>query len=132
GVNPQLMVIVSAGRALDCRPGLARIGRSVYRGIGYVDGVSVFWIDDNLAEVPPAAPDPLVLRDQAPIGARVVRAIQAACLCVDDRVDPIVARRCDRQSYSTKSFFRGSRGYGLPGGAPLRGFEDSAPRALRG
>src|SRR5216110_3784401 len=56
GINPELVIVVAAGRALDCRPGLARVRRSIDGRVHDVHDVRVFGIDGNLFEVPASIP----------------------------------------------------------------------------
>src|SRR6266576_4389218 len=51
GIDPELMIIITAGRAFDRGPRLAGIRRSIHARIHYVESVRVFRINGNLFEV---------------------------------------------------------------------------------
>ena len=105
-VNPELMIVVAAGRALNRRPGFARVGRAIERSVRDVDRVRVLRVNDRLAEVPAAAPYARVVRDERPSLARVVRAVESAGLRVNDCVDAVSIGRRDGESDATETFNR--------------------------
>ena len=78
GIDPELVIVVAAGRALDGNPRLAGVERHVGRGVDVVGAVGVGGIDGDLAEVPAAAPEPLLAIDQLPRCAGVVGDVDAA------------------------------------------------------
>src|SRR5262249_1092070 len=71
-IDPKLVIIVAAGRALDRRPALARVCRTIEAGVRTVDDVRILRVNDNLAEVPAASPEAIVAGDQAPCRSGVV------------------------------------------------------------
>ena len=77
-IDPELVVVVAAGRALDRHEGLAGIVRAVHGGVAGVDDVGIAGIDRDAAEVPAAPPDPVVAARPRPGRAGVVRAVQPA------------------------------------------------------
>src|SRR6185503_16619698 len=71
-VDPELVIIVAAGRAFDWRPCFAGVSRSIHRRVHHVNDIGVLRIDSDLLEVPAAVPESLVAREPRPRGARVV------------------------------------------------------------
>src|SRR5260370_28802082 len=57
GVDPDGVIVVAAGRALDGREILAGVGGAVSRSVGHVDHSFISWIDAHAAEVVAASPD---------------------------------------------------------------------------
>ena len=61
-MNPQLVIVVAAGRALErLTKGAAAIARAIDPRVRYVHEIRVLRIDDHLAEVPAASPDSAVV-----------------------------------------------------------------------
>src|SRR6185369_2976544 len=60
GIDPDGMVVVAAGGALDGGEGLPGVGRSIRTGIGDVDDVLVLGVDAHPGEVRSATVDPLL------------------------------------------------------------------------
>src|SRR6185503_7205637 len=81
-IDPELVIVVAAGRAFDRRPRLARISRAIHRRVHHVNDVCVLRIDGDLFEVPAAVPQSLVARQPRPRGAAVVRSKHAAFLSI--------------------------------------------------
>jgi hypothetical protein len=78
GVDPDCVVIVASGRALESREGLAGIGGAVGRGIGHVDQVFILGIDLHFGEVIAPAVETGFVVDALPAFASVVGAVDAA------------------------------------------------------
>src|SRR5262249_35081536 len=76
GVDPDGVIVVAAGGALDEGERLAAVGRAVEGDVGDVDDVGVFGIDLDLGEVAAAAPQARVGVDTPPALAGVVGAVQ--------------------------------------------------------
>src|SRR5260221_4222782 len=56
GINPESVIVVASGRALDRDKSLSSIGGAIDGDIGDVDGVGIFRVDIKFAEIPqPAA-----------------------------------------------------------------------------
>ena len=81
------MIVVAAGSSFEHDEGLAAVARTIQAGVRQVDGVGVFRVDADFAEVPAAAPDAAVAGHALPIVAAVVGAIESAFLGVDDQVN---------------------------------------------
>src|ERR1700752_5456453 len=62
GIDPELMIVVAAGRAFDRRPRFAGVGRTIHRRIHHIDHVGVLRIDTDLFEIPAPVPETLVTR----------------------------------------------------------------------
>ena len=80
GVDPDVLVVVAAGRAAEAGPGLAAVGGLPGDDAGDVEGVGIFGIDDGDGQI--AAADALfgasVVDGRVdPGGAAVVGAIEA-------------------------------------------------------
>src|SRR5438874_5814830 len=96
GIDPQLVIVVAAWRSLErLAGGFPAVARAIDAGVRDVDEIGIFRIDDDLAEVPAAAPDALVARGFGPRRAGIVGPEQAAVLCVDDRIDARATGRRD-------------------------------------
>jgi hypothetical protein len=78
GVDPELVVVVAAGRALDRGEVAAVVGGFVGGGIDDVGLVRVGGIDRDGLEVPAAAPQAVFVVHLAPDGASVVGDVDAA------------------------------------------------------
>src|ERR1700720_1413684 len=88
GVDPQHVVVVAGGIALDRREGPAAVARAVEVGVRDPHHVGVGGLDGDAAEVPAALPDPAVIALPRPVLTAVVGTVEAAGLSVDDGVDP--------------------------------------------
>ena len=71
-IDPKLVIVVAAGRALDGHQGLAGIERHVGRGVDVVGAIGVGGVDRDGSEVPAAAPETLLVVHQPPCCAGVV------------------------------------------------------------
>src|SRR5216684_8178940 len=78
GIDPDGVVVVAAGRALDGREILAGVSGAVSRSVGHVDHIFISWIDAHAAEVVAATPDSLFIIHLLPAFASVVGAVNAA------------------------------------------------------
>ena len=55
GINPQSVIVIAAGRALDGDKSFSRIRGAIDGDVRNIDGVRIFGIDVNFAEIPKAA-----------------------------------------------------------------------------
>ncbi len=78
GVDPELVVIVAAGRAFDGSESLAAVGGHVSGGVDHISAVGVGRVDGDAAEIPATAPEAILVIDEFPGGAGVVGDIDAA------------------------------------------------------
>src|ERR1022692_4552839 len=78
GIDPDGVIIVAAGRALDGGETVAGVVAAVGGGVGDVDDVLVFGIDADAGEIATAAVDALLAVDALPVGAGIVGAVGAA------------------------------------------------------
>src|SRR5262249_13606041 len=78
GVDPEGVIVVAAGGALEVREGPAAVLGAVGRRVGHVDDFLVLRIDLDLREVGAAAPQPALAVDALPALARIIRAVDAA------------------------------------------------------
>src|SRR5260370_24142974 len=94
GIDPQFMVIVSAGRATERFKSFPCVTRFVSRSVRQIDDVRILRVHADFSEVPPALPAAPVIRNTLPILPAVVGAKEPALLGVDDQVNsPRVAGR---------------------------------------
>src|SRR6266850_3730548 len=87
GVNPQTMMI--AVRRVQTIPGLAAIYRAEEPGASDVEGVYIFWVGPDMGEIPGTLAEAVVVGDERPVIATVVRAIESAFFCFNERVNNI-------------------------------------------
>ncbi len=87
GVHPQTVMI--AVRRVQTIPGLAAIHGAEESGIRDVDGVYIFRIGPDMGEIPGALAEAVVVGNERPVLATVVRAIESAFFRFDERVDDI-------------------------------------------
>src|SRR5271157_610248 len=78
GIDPDGVIVVTAGRAFDGRKTLAGVGGAVSGCVGDIHHVAVLGIDADAGEVRAAAVDALLVVDAAPGAAGVVGAIEPA------------------------------------------------------
>ena len=131
-IDPQLMVVVATRRSLErLAEGLAAVARSIDAGVRRVHEVGILRIDDDLAKVPAASPDARISRRLHERRARIVRSVQTAILCIDDRVDPPRIRRRDRDADASEPFGRQAVSQLIPDRAAVRGFVEAAAGAVR-
>src|SRR6266850_253665 len=131
GINPELMIIVTAGRAFDRRPAFAGVDRSIHGRIHHVESVRVFRIDSNLFKVPAAVPDAFVAGDLCPRGAGIVRRKQATFLCIDDGIHTIAVHGSDGDPDVASTFNRNSFRNFFPGRASVERFENAGAGSIR-
>ena len=94
GINPKLVIVVSARRTLERRECLSSVARLVGRGVRDIHSVRIFGIHADFPEVPPALPNPPVIRNALPTLPAVVRTKEPALLGVRDQINPPwIARR---------------------------------------
>src|SRR5205085_5497651 len=104
GINPELMIIVAAGRAFDRRPLLAAISPSIDGRVRHVNSISVLRVGGDFLEVPTAVPQSLIAGKPGPGRARIFRAKDAALLRIDGDINPIVVNRRDRDANPSAAF----------------------------
>src|ERR1035438_4174689 len=78
GIDPELVVVVAAGRSFHRNKSLAGVGGHVSRGVYHVGAVGVGGIDGHGFEIPAAAPQPVLAVDQVPRGAGVIGDVDSA------------------------------------------------------
>ena len=79
-IDPDRVIVVAAGRALDRSEILACISGFVRRSIRGIDRVFILWIHAHHREIVTAAPDSLFRVHQLPALAGIIGAIHAAVL----------------------------------------------------
>src|SRR5258708_22297983 len=90
GIDPDGVVVVATGRALDGGKILAAIGRFIRGSVGHVNHVLISWIDADAAEVVASSPDTFFVIHLLPALAGVVGTVNtAAFLGVDPRVHAV-------------------------------------------
>src|SRR5882762_6563731 len=102
GINPDRVVIVSSGRALDRSERMSAVIRTVQILRRHINNVRVLRVHVNLAKVPRPF-DPLVLRRLFPRRSCIVRPVQSALLAFrlhDDVHSLSVISRRNRNSFS--------------------------------
>src|SRR5215472_8267605 len=100
-IDPQGMIVVAAGSALNRSEGLSSIRRPVDRDVRKIDRVGIHGIDDHFAEVPEPSANALIRSNQGPGLPGVIRAEEAALSGVDQGVDaPAVRAPSYRQTYA--------------------------------
>ena len=119
GINPELMIIVAAGRAFDRRPLLAAISRSIDGRVRHVNSISVLRVGGDFLEVPTAVPQSLIAGQPGPGCARIFRAKDAALLRIDGDINPIVVNRRDRDANPSAAFEGNSLIDFIPGAAAI-------------
>src|SRR6266404_2595433 len=87
GVNPQTVMI--AVWRVQTIPGLAAVHGAEESGVRDVDGVRVLGIGPDMGEIPGALAEAVVVGDERPVLATVVRAIESAFFSLNERVDNI-------------------------------------------
>src|ERR1700730_13262765 len=106
GIDPELVIVVAAGRAFDRCPCLTGVRRSIDGRIHDVNGVLVFRIDGNLFEVPAAVPQSFVGGKSGPGRARIIRSKNPTFFCIDSGIDAIAICGCYGNSDLATSFSR--------------------------
>ena len=114
-IDPQLVIVVAARRALDRDEVLAAIVGTVHGRIADVDHVGVARVDGDAAEIPATLPDSTVAADARPARSAIVGAVQAAVHGIDQRKHPLRLRRRDRDADATGRFRQAMAGHGGPG-----------------
>src|SRR6185437_3164469 len=79
GIDPELMVVVAAGRAAERIEAGAAIGGLVDGGVDRVERVFILGVYRDRLEVPAAIPDAVLVVHQFPGRAGVIGAVQSAC-----------------------------------------------------
>ena len=134
-IDPELVIVVAARRALERLERLTGVGRLVQRRVARVDDVGVAGVDGDSGEVPAALPDAPVRAREPPANAGVVGRVQAAGLRVD-RVDHCIDApadaRSERESDAAELLRREALGDRLPRVAAVRRAVEAAARAVRG
>ena len=131
-IDPELVIVVAAGRALERLEGSTRVGRLVQGRVARIDDVGVVGVDRHAGEVPAALPDPPISARKPPSDAGVVGHVQAAGLRVHQGVDPAAHARSERDP-DTAEFLGGQAlGDRTPGVAAIRRSKKTAAGAVRG
>src|SRR6266850_1957076 len=81
--------MVIAVRCVQTIPGLAAVHGAEESGVRDVDGVRVLGIGPDMGEIPGALAEAVVVGDERPVLATVVRAIESAFFSFNERVDDI-------------------------------------------
>ena len=131
-IDPQLVVIVAARRALQRQERLSRVGRPVQRHVAGIDRVRILRIHRHAAEVPAALPDPPVRARARPGRAAVRGGVEAAFLRVHERVYPARVARSKRDPDATEILRGEAPRDRLPGVAAVLGAVEAAARPVRG
>ena len=131
GVDPELVVIVPAGGALDRRKRAARVLRPVERGVARVDDVGVARLDRDPAEVPAASPDPRIVARERPARTVVVGAVEPAALGVHHGVDALRPARRDREPDAARAGRKAAAADLRPRPPAVRRFVQAAARPVR-
>src|SRR5229473_1347089 len=134
GIDPDGVVVVAAGRALDGSEVLAGVGGAVGRGVGHIDHIFVSRIDTHAAEVVAASPDTFFVIHLLPAFTSVVGAINAATFLriqlfrVDPRIHAIGIARRDSRADATDTFGLAGQSFGElpPSVATVGGLVESA------
>src|SRR5581483_1310152 len=126
-INPEGMIVVAAGSALDGDKSFSRIGRTIDGDIGNVNRVRVFGIDVNFAEVPEAA-EARIMAGANPGLAAIVGLEHATLFRVDERIDALAmsAARNGQAYASPISAGKAASCYWIPDVAAIGGFIDCA------
>src|SRR6185437_3600927 len=135
-VDPDCVVVVAAGCALDRGKGRAAVHRTVGGRVADVDLIGVARIGAHPCEIVAAAPDAFLVIDARPALTGVVRAIQTTDIgfSVDERVQAIVVARRDGKADASEALraCRKSARQLMPRGSPVGGFEQAATVAIVG
>src|SRR5579884_2258553 len=91
GIDPDLVIIVAAGRAADDAEIPAAVAQFIKRHVRNVDDIGVVGIDSDAVEIPGAFGDAGIVVDECPSSAAIVTAIQARLFGFDDGVDAAAA-----------------------------------------
>ncbi len=133
GIDPQILIIVAAGRSAKAGPGFAAIGRAHGHGAGNVDEVGIFriYFGNRKISTTDAAGGTCVRRDLGPGFAGVVGAINAEFVrsCGNGCVKAVRIAGRDRDINLSK-IFRQAIGQPTPRAAIIGGLEQSAVRAV--
>jgi hypothetical protein len=97
-VDPQLLVVVAARRALHDGEAPAAVVRAQQVGVESEDRVRVRRVDRDAAEVPAALPDALVAAGARPVVSAVVGAVEASLSRVHHRVHALRRGRRQREA----------------------------------
>src|SRR5579864_3911691 len=76
GIDPQHVIIIAIRRALEGLKMHAAVSRAVRAGLHDVNHISIFGIDEHSAEIT-VANDARIVRDLAPVRARIIGAIES-------------------------------------------------------
>ncbi len=93
GIDPKLVVVVTARRAADNRNRLTSVFGSVESDVWDIDHFAILWVDGDAAEIPCAAGETRVRIREHPSIAAVIRTIKAGLVCLQERVDALAIGR---------------------------------------
>src|SRR5882724_136836 len=115
GINPQSVMI--AMRCAQPFERLAAIHGAEEPGVRDEDGVYIFRISPDMGEIPGALAEAVVVGNERPVLATVVRAIEPAFLSFDERVDDIRIGAGDGHADAPERAFGDAVAFdALPGG----------------
>jgi hypothetical protein len=127
GIDPEDVVVVSAGRPFVGDEGLASIRRPIKRGLGDVNDVRVVRIEKDFAEIT-ATLNTWITGDLLPTRSAIVGAVESGLLASRDDCIYACAAWSERDSDASHSFSR-QTGFAnrLPGFAAIDCLPDRAP-----
>ena len=130
-VDPDRVVVVAAGRALDRRERAPAVGGSIRRRVRGVHDVGILRVDAHVGEVVAASPDARLRVHPRPGRARIVGSIEPGGARGDPRVHPPGIARRDADPDPTQAVRRGGKTarQRLPRGAAVGRLEQTARRA---
>src|SRR5713226_6804577 len=134
GIDPDGVVVVAAGRALDGREILAGVSGAVSRSVGHVDHIFISWIDAHAAEVVAATPDSLFIIHLLPAFTSIIGAVNTAAFLgvqlfrVDPGIHAVGVAGGDGRTDATDTFGLAGQSLGElpPSVATVGGFVESA------
>ena len=132
GIDPELVVVVAAGRAAHDGDGLAAILRAVERDIRNVNDIGIAGIDGDPVEVPRPAGEARIAVGEGPGVAAVVGAIEARLLAgIQQRIHALAVRSHRNAHASPIAVGQSVAGQLRPGRAAVGGAIKSAARPLQ-
>src|SRR4029077_11337208 len=131
--NPQRVVIIAAGCALNGIEMFAAIVRAVERSVRDIDSIRVARVGSNAAKIPAALPDAVVGGNTPPRTPFIVGTVQAASTRIHQSKHPsAVTPRCDRNSDAAHAFIWESVPHDLmPRNSAVRRFVEAAAGTTR-
>ena len=133
-IDPELVIVVAAGRALERLERLTAIGRPVQRRVARVDDVGVAGVDRHAGEVPAALPDAPISTSRAASERprrRTRRGRRPSRPRVDHCIDASAHTRGEREPDAAELLRGEAPGDRLPRVAAVRRAVETAARAVR-